>query len=436
MKLPVISLFSGAMGLDLGLEQAGFETRVAVECDKYAAATIRANRPNIAVLEARIEDLTTQEILDAAGLKVGEAFLVVGGPSCQAFSTVGKRGSLTDDRGTLFRHFLRIVKEAQPKFFVMENVKGIISAAIKHRPLNERGPGFPPLSSDELLGSAFTIVAREISELGGYTAFDLLNSADYGSPQKRDRIVFVGSLEGLKIELPKPTHFKNPKPNEKPWATLRDALSGLKEDEQKHINFTPNVAKYISQIPAGANWKSLPNEQQKDAIGEGVYRSWGGRTGFLRRLSWDTPSPALTTSPVNKATLFAHPERNRPLSIQEYARIQEFPDDWVFKGPITTIYKQIGNAVPVSLGRVVGEAVLKAYSDHVMSDKPNTVICNNTTLMKRLSNRNLTQLNPPEMSGITCPTKLNEWSLKSKEWLSNLAQPEHDLFDYLSCEVS
>lgn len=435
MKLPVISLFTGAMGLDLGLEQVGFETRVAVECDKYAAETIRANRPNIHVLEAKIETLTTEQILDAAGLKVGEAFLVVGGPSCQAFSTVGKRGSFTDDRGTLFRHFLRIVEEAKPKFFIMENVKGIISAAIKHRPLNERGPGHPPLTSEELLGSAFTIVAREISALGGYTAFDLLNSADYGVPQKRDRIVFIGSLDGLKIEIPKPTHAKIATDELKAWVNLRDALEGLEETKQQYVNLPANTSKYITQIAAGSNWRSLAPELQKDAIGEGAYRSWGGRTGFLRRLAWDAPSPALTTSPINKATLFAHPEKNRPLSIQEYARIQGFPDSWVFKGPVSAIYKQIGNAVPIGLGKVIGETVLKAHTDQVVAEKLGTVICNNISLMKRLSNRNLTQLNPPEMSGITCPDKISEWNAKSKEWLNSRELPKLDLFKYLTSDL-
>lgn len=431
MKLPVISLFSGAMGLDLGLEQAGFETRVAVECDKHAAQTIRNNRPDIPVLERNIEDLTTQEILDAAGLKVGEAFMVVGGPSCQAFSTAGKRGSLTDDRGTLFRHFLRVIREAKPQFFVMENVKGIMSAAVKHRPLNQRGPGFPPLTSDELLGSAFTVVTKEICALGGHTVFDLLNSADYGSPQKRDRIVFIGSINGLKIEIPKPTHQRKPVGTQLRWVTLKDAIGNLQKDAHQYVKLPQATQKYIGQIPAGGNWKSLPIDQQKDAVGEGVYRSWGGRTGFLRRLAWDKPSPALTTSPINRATLFAHPDKNRPLSTQEYARIQQFPDEWDFAGPLASIYKQIGNAVPVGLGAVIGRAVLEAYEANINVEESSMIACNNEVIIKRLQNRNLTQLNPPGMSGITCPEKITEWVLQSREWLDTKATPKDDLFKYL-----
>src|SRR5882672_10393963 len=144
-KLRVISLFSGAMGLDLGLEAAGLEIAVALECNPSPLATIRKNRPNLPLIDRPIEDVSTKEILDAAGLKPGEAFAVVGGPSCQVFSTAGNRRSLADPRSTMFKHFVRVIQEARPKFFVMENVRGLISAAVRHRPLSERGPGFPPL---------------------------------------------------------------------------------------------------------------------------------------------------------------------------------------------------------------------------------------------------------------------------------------------------
>ncbi len=141
----VISLFSGALGLDLGLEQAGFELRVAVECNRFAVDTIKVNRPQLPIVEKRIEETTTAEILEKANLRAGEATVVTAGPSCQAFSTAGRRGSIGDPRGRLFREFLRVVREARPRFFVMENVRGVLSAAIRHRPLNKRGPGFPRL---------------------------------------------------------------------------------------------------------------------------------------------------------------------------------------------------------------------------------------------------------------------------------------------------
>ena len=184
-NLPVISLFSGAMGLDLGLERAGFRVAVALECNPFAVATIRANRPDLPLIARRIEEVTTAEILEAAGLKPGDPVVVAGGPSCQVFSTAGARGSVADPRGTLFEHFVRVVSESRPRFFVMENVRGLLSAAAPHRPLNKRGPGYPPLASEEELGSAFQVVAERLRELGYYTVFDVLNAADYGTPQTR-----------------------------------------------------------------------------------------------------------------------------------------------------------------------------------------------------------------------------------------------------------
>ena len=148
----IISLFSGAMGLDLGLEAAGgkLKTAVALELNSIAVKTVKLNRPNLPVINQSIENISTKQILSEAGLKIGEAFLVAGGPCCQSFSTAGKRESLGDEkRGGLFRHFTRVVREARPRFFLMENVKGILSAAIRHRPLNKRGPGWPALSPDE-----------------------------------------------------------------------------------------------------------------------------------------------------------------------------------------------------------------------------------------------------------------------------------------------
>ena len=136
-----ISLFTGAMGLDLGLERAGFEVRAAVEINRWAADTIERHRSDhgLALLRERVEDVTTEQLLDAAGLGVGETTIISAGPSCQTFSTAGHRRSLGDDRGWLFKHFTRVVREARPRFFVMENVRGILSAAVRHRPLAERG---------------------------------------------------------------------------------------------------------------------------------------------------------------------------------------------------------------------------------------------------------------------------------------------------------
>ena len=198
----VISLFSGAMGLDLGLEAAGLRIAVALERDAFAVATIRRNRPLLPLVDSAIEDVTSPDLLAAAKLRAGSVFAVAGGPSCQVFSTAGRRQSLDDPRSTMFDHFVRVVRETRPEFFVMENVRGLLSAAVRHRPLGQRGPGFPPLAEEEELGSAFQVVARTLRGLGYYCVFDVLNAADYGVPQTRQRLVILGSRDGKRSACP------------------------------------------------------------------------------------------------------------------------------------------------------------------------------------------------------------------------------------------
>jgi DNA (cytosine-5)-methyltransferase 1 len=393
--LPLISLFSGALGLDLGLERAGFNVCVAVEPNPFAVRTIKKNHPSLPVIAKRIEDVTTAEILNAAGLKVGEPAMVSGGLCCQAFSTAGQRRSINDPRGALFREFLRVVREARPRFFVMENVKGILSAAVRHRPLKERGPGCPPLSADEELGSGFRMILEQLRATGYYTVFDLLNAADFGVPQRRERMVFVGSRDGEAFEMPAPTHAANPTPGLKPWVTLREAISDLVCSKQDFTPFCPSKAKYIGYVPEGGNWHDIPKDLQKEALGA-AHRSWGGRVGFFRRLSWDKPAPTLPTRPDSKATMLCHPAGRRPLSVQEYARIQQFPDSWQIEGGLPQKYKQIGNAVPVGLGEAIGAAIRKTMRRHSRV-KGGAIVCADEQLLGRIAERPLTILNPRRM---------------------------------------
>src|SRR5439155_26565915 len=134
-----------------------------------------------------------------------------------------------EPRGTLFRHFLRVVVETKPRFFVMENVRGILSSAIVHRPLAERGPGFPTLTPEEQYGSAFAMILTELRATGYSVFFDLMNAADYGAPQRRERLVFVASRDGQRVVLPRPTHAERPSQDRLPWTTLRSALEGLED---------------------------------------------------------------------------------------------------------------------------------------------------------------------------------------------------------------
>lgn len=422
--LPVISLFSGALGLDLGLEQAGFEIRVAVECNKLAVDTIRRNRPALPVIAKKIEDVTTAEILEHAGLQPGEPAIVTGGPSCQSFSTVGRRGSLGDPRGGMFREFLRVVREARPRFFVMENVRGVLSAAIKHRPLRERGPGYPPLSPDEELGSALIHIIAELKATDYYTVFDLLNTANYGVAQTRERVIFIGSRDGEPVHLPAPTHSEFGGEGLVPWLTLREALRSLDDPAPVYIDFPPSKAKYLAMVPEGGNWRQLPLDLRAEALGA-AYVSWGGRAGFSRRLAWDRPAPALTTNPTGKATSLCHPTTLRPLSVKEYAKLQQFPDEWEFAGGARQQYIQIGNAVPVGLGRLVGLTLLDVMRNPRPGERPlGAVACANQELLKRLAGGARTRLNPNRMREI-------KGADAARQWMNGSRSRRRDILEYV-----
>lgn len=383
-KYKVISLFSGGMGLDLGLEQTGsFELLACVEKEAFCCETIRLNRENgffnkrLKVFESDICNLNPNEVLDNLGLKPGELDLLVGGPPCQSFSTAGKRGTTQDPRGTLLWQFLRYVKILKPKFFLMENVRGLLSAALKHRPIAERpDKGGLPLEENELPGSVIRLFAKDLKEFED-TPYHMdcfeVNSVNYGAPQIRERVLFVGNRYGQTIDFPLPTHgppkkeegssrqkLLFPTKNEKlPWATLRDAIGNLKEEDPQVMDFSPRKKKFLSMVPEGSNWRSLPIDIQKESMGKAWYAK-GGRSGWWRRLTFDLPSPTLVTMPNHSSTSLCHPVETRALSVREYARIQEFPDAWKFSGKLNQQYSQIGNAVPLRLGFVAGTTILES----------------------------------------------------------------------------
>lgn len=366
MSYPVISLFSGAMGLDLGLEQAGLEVRIAQDVDHWCVRTAQANGFPAILGDIRKlieEDPECKFLLEPAGLKPGEAFAVVGGPPCQPFSTAGKRLGTNDPRGSLFMEFIHVIRVALPRFFVMENVKGLLSAAIKHRPIKERGQR--PLEPDERPGSAFEVIKQTFADLGYKIVYGLLDAAHYGVPQFRERLIIIGSRDHEDVFLPKPTHFQLHQDPAFRWKTLRDAIEDLENDPGECATFSEERLRFLRMIPMGGNWRDLPEELIPIAMG-GAYKSGGGKAGFYRRLDYDQPSPTLVTSPVQKATMLCHPTQDRPLSVREYARIQQFPDDWVIEGSLNDCYRQIGNAVPVGLGKAIGQTLVAVAQGNAM----------------------------------------------------------------------
>lgn len=354
-KRPIaLSFFSGAMGLDLGIEKAGFEIRLACEVDKYCRQTIALNKPNAALL-SNINDYDAKDIRQFSNLQSEDDIdLIVGGPPCQAFSTAGKRKGFNDDRGNVFLKYLDLCLELRPKYFVIENVRGLLSCPMDHRPHDKRGAGYPDLSEDELRGGALNFIINRLNNSGYGFSFNLYNSANFGTPQVRERVIIICSRDGNKPPYLTPTHSENGEHGLPKWKTLRSCISNISEHD--HLNFPQKRLQYYRLLKSGQNWRSLPLNLQKEAMGKSFY-SGGGKTGFLRRLAWDKPSPTLVTHPAMPATDLAHPEEDRPLSIQEYKRIQEFPDHWELSGPLIQQYKQVGNAVPISLGYATGRLI-------------------------------------------------------------------------------
>jgi len=331
----LIELFAGTGGLAIGMEKAGFESVLLNEIDKHACHTLRCNRPEWNVVEGDISQI------DFSPYK-NKIDMLSGGFPCQAFSYAGNKLGFDDARGTLFFEFARAVKETNPKVILAENVRGLL----KH---------------DE--GRTLATIKRVIDELG-YQLVEprILKAMFYQVPQKRERILLVG----IRKDLAGFSDFKWPSPYKR-IMTLKDALKkGDLYDVDVPVSdgqkYPEKKKKVLSMVPPGGYWRDLPETIQKEYMMKSYYLS-GGKTGMARRLSWDEPSLTLTCSPAQKQTERCHPEVTRPLTVREYARIQTFPDDGYFSGPITSQYKQIGNAVPVNLAYAVGRALVRLLNN-------------------------------------------------------------------------
>lgn len=340
-----ISLFSGAQGLDIGLAQAGIDIVLGQDVEPSCVRTMTANGHR--GLPGDIRSIGAATLLELSGLSRGEPFLVCGGPPCQPFSTAGKQLGINDPRGSLFLDFIRMLDAIRPRFFVMENVKGLLSAKL-------RDAGGEAADTRVL-----DVILEEFQRLNYKIVYGLLDAVNYGVPQFRERFVLIGSRDHEDIFLPIPTHFHVHQSRGSRWVTLGEAIRDLEDAPGECGSFPESRLNYLRMVPEGGNWKDLPQEVIPEAMG-GAYRSGGGKVGFYRRLSYAQPSPTVVTSPVQKATMMCHPTKDRPLSVRECARIQQFPDDWVIAGTMQERYKQIGNAVPVGLARAIGEAIVSA----------------------------------------------------------------------------
>lgn len=355
----VISFFAGAGGLDIGLEQAGFDIKLAVELMPTYVETVKFNYPDLNIKQGDIMDYSREKVYEDAGLEEHEEVdLMVGGSPCQSFSTAGKREAFATPGGQAMLKFADLVSEVRPRSFLLENVRGLLSAPLKNRPLNQRGPDHPPLELEEMRGGVLQYVLTRFPEYE--ITYQLVNSADYGVPQKRERVFLVGFRRDLdhRFVFPETTHNEHGTDGKERWVTVRDVFNRLENVEHHHVNYSEERLHYMRMIPpGGGNWRDLPNNVVEEAMG-GAYTSGGGKVGFFRRLQIDKPSPTVLTSPHQKSTNLGHPFEDRPLSIEEYLAIQEFPPGYVVAGTLGKQYTQIGNAVPVRLAQAMGEAII------------------------------------------------------------------------------
>lgn len=327
-KPTTIELFAGAGGLALGIEKAGFDTISLIEVDKDAADTLKCNRPNWNVICDDIANISCLDLEEYFGVKKGELDLLSGGAPCQSFSYAGKRLGLEDARGTLFYHYAMFLEKLQPKMFLFENVKGLLT--------HDKGRTYQTIL-DIFEKAGYTITKSQIK---------VLNAWDYGVAQKRERLITIGIRNDLadkiKFDFPAPHKYK---------PVLRDILLDCPKSEG--TSYSEYKKKIFELVPPGGYWRDIPEDIAKEYMKSCWYME-GGRTGILRRLSLDEPSLAVLTSPSQKQTDRCHPLEARPFTVRENARCQSFPDDWQFCGSVGQQYKQVGNAVPVNLAYEIG----------------------------------------------------------------------------------
>lgn len=333
----VLELFAGAGGLAVGMEKAGLKCVALNEIDKWACQTLRKNKPDWNVLEGDIKDYDFGKYRDSVDV-------VTGGFPCQSFSYAGKKLGLNDARGTLFYEFARVVREVNPSICIGENVRGLLS--------HEKGKTLEGMISilDEI---GYNIVPVEV-----------LKAINYRVPQKRERLILVGVRKDIDIE------YRYPKPHNNIY-NLSDALKkgdlyDCKVPKSEGSKYPEHKKEILDLVPPKGYWRDLPLEIQKQYMGKSFYLG-GGKTGMARRIGWDEPSLTLTCSPAQKQTERCHPDETRPFTVREYARVQTFPDEWKFSGSTAQQYKQIGNAVPVNLGKEIGYSIINFLNKYYVN---------------------------------------------------------------------
>jgi DNA (cytosine-5)-methyltransferase 1 len=350
-----IDLFAGAGGLSLGFSRAGFNIILAIDNDADACRTYRKNskRANVQVLTEDVGKVDFGGKLRELGFTKGGIDVVLGGAPCQGFSASNKRTrSLKNPKNLLFERFVEAVEEIYPRWVLFENVSGIMSLE---------------------KGRVVQIINTELEHIGYLCKWAILNAADYGIPQVRRRFLLVGNRVGVDFTFPSPTHGNSGKP----YTTVRDAISDLpvlqsgnRHDVMAYRHNAPNISEYQREMRMGCSRRSCTNNQvsrNNDLVVERYTfipqgGNWGDipahlmrnykdtrncHSGIYRRLKWDEPSIVIGNFRKN---MLIHPEQDRGLSVREAARLQSFPDWYVFQGGLVSQQQQVADAVPPGLG--------------------------------------------------------------------------------------
>lgn len=360
MNLTAIDLFCGAGGLSAGLEMAGFRVLAGVDLFEAAGETFEATHPHATFIGKPIEEVTIDELLEVTGLRPGELTILAGGPPCQAYSVYNHQRGMHDARATLFREYLRIVEGLQPEWIVMENVMGIYSIAG---------------------GAAVRAIKDELSELGYDVQEKVLKAEEYGVPQERRRVVFIGNRIGAPVRHPAPSHGDGLEPYTsiqeaigdlvplengqdlgtvpyaaEPMGSFRQFVRGNRTIVNNHS--APKLGKLnverLAHIQPGGSWRDIPF----DLLPAGMKRAKrSDHTKRYGRMTWDGLACTVLTKCDIHWGAYIHPEQDRAISVREAARLQSFPDWFEFAGSKTDQYIQVGNAVPPLLGRAIGSTI-------------------------------------------------------------------------------
>lgn len=327
-KIDVVSLFSGCGGMDLGFHQTGFNIKWANDLDKKACDTYAKNIGNHIIHG----DITQMDYS-----KIPDADLILGGFPCQDFSMIWKRGGIETDRGNLYQNFVEIVSQKNPIMFIAENVKGILTANKK---------------------KAIKQIISDFSSTGEYgynTSAHLINFAEYGVPQLRERVLIIGVRKDVEdyFEIPSPTHDSDN------YVTAKEALKKVKsvKHNNEHQNIKEKTIEKLKLIPPGGNFTDIPKDSP--------HYVKGMISHVYRRLHPDKPSKTIIAS-GGGGTWGYHYSEPRPLTNRERSRLFGYPDDFIFEGTITEVRKQIGNSVP-PLGILPFAKHIKKYLEQVMN---------------------------------------------------------------------